>query len=48
MPASEEPTSTLRVLVADDRPDVLEAMRLLLKGAGHRACCARRRWGPST
>jgi sigma-B regulation protein RsbU (phosphoserine phosphatase) len=37
MPASEEPTSTLRVLVADDRPDVLEAMRLLLKGAGHRA-----------
>ena len=37
MPASEEQTSTLRVLVADDRPDVLEAMRLLLKGAGHRA-----------
>jgi sigma-B regulation protein RsbU (phosphoserine phosphatase) len=27
----------LRVLVADDRPDVLEALRLLLKGAGHRA-----------
>ncbi len=25
----------LRVLVADDRPDVLEALRLLLKGAGH-------------
>ncbi len=27
----------LRVLVADDRSDVLEALRLLLKGAGHRA-----------
>lgn len=27
----------LRVLVADDRPDVLEALRLLLKGAGHLA-----------
>jgi sigma-B regulation protein RsbU (phosphoserine phosphatase) len=28
---------TLRVLVADDRSDVLEALRLLLKGAGHKA-----------
>jgi sigma-B regulation protein RsbU (phosphoserine phosphatase) len=27
----------LRILVADDRPDILEALRLLLKGAGHRA-----------
>jgi phosphoserine phosphatase RsbU/P len=27
----------LRVLVADDRSDVLEAVRLLLKGAGHKA-----------
>jgi sigma-B regulation protein RsbU (phosphoserine phosphatase) len=27
----------LNVLVADDRGDVLEALRLLLKGAGHRA-----------
>ncbi len=27
----------LRVLVADDRPDILEALRLLLKGAGHKA-----------
>lgn len=27
----------LHVLVADDRPDVLEALRLLLKGAGHLA-----------
>ncbi len=27
----------LSVLVADDRADVLEALRLLLKGAGHRA-----------
>lgn len=30
-------TGSLRVLVADDRPDVLEALRLLLKGAGHKA-----------
>ena len=37
MRTSDEQTSTLRVLVADDRPDVLEAMRLLLKGAGHKA-----------
>ncbi len=27
----------LHVLVADDRSDVLEALRLLLKGAGHLA-----------
>jgi phosphoserine phosphatase RsbU/P len=27
----------LRILVADDRVDVLEALRLLLKGAGHKA-----------
>lgn len=31
-----KPTS-LRILVGDDQPDVLEALRLLLKGAGHRA-----------
>jgi sigma-B regulation protein RsbU (phosphoserine phosphatase) len=37
MRASDEHTGALRVLVADDRPDVLEAMRLLLKGAGHKA-----------
>jgi sigma-B regulation protein RsbU (phosphoserine phosphatase) len=37
MRTSDEQTSALRVLVADDRPDVLEAMRLLLKGAGHKA-----------
>src|SRR3981189_3869536 len=24
-----------RILVADDQPDVLEALRILLKGAGH-------------
>jgi sigma-B regulation protein RsbU (phosphoserine phosphatase) len=30
-------TGPLHVLVADDRPDVLEALRLLLKGAGHLA-----------
>lgn len=35
--ASQAETSALRVLVADDRADVLEALRLLLKGAGHRA-----------
>ncbi len=29
--------ATLRVLVADDRPDVLDALRLLLKCAGHKA-----------
>jgi sigma-B regulation protein RsbU (phosphoserine phosphatase) len=27
----------MKVLLADDRPDVLEALRLLLKGAGHKA-----------
>jgi phosphoserine phosphatase RsbU/P len=32
-----EQAAPLRVLVADDRADVLEALRLLLKGAGHRA-----------
>ncbi|MGA2325644.1 MAG: SpoIIE family protein phosphatase [Bryobacteraceae bacterium] len=37
MRASDEQRGALRVLVADDRPDVLEAMRLLLKGAGHKA-----------
>jgi len=29
--------TTLRILVVDDQPDILEAMRLLLKGAGFRA-----------
>lgn len=39
--AVEEPqivssaSSGLRILVGDDQPDVLEALRLLLKGAGH-------------
>jgi phosphoserine phosphatase RsbU/P len=32
----EIPVRALRILVADDRPDVLEALRLLLKEAGHR------------
>ncbi|HVX65966.1 MAG TPA: response regulator, partial [Bryobacteraceae bacterium] len=32
-----ETAGPLRVLVADDRADVLEALRLLLKGAGHKA-----------
>lgn len=34
MPGKQQ---SLRVLVADDRSDVLEAVRLLLKGAGHKA-----------
>src|SRR5947209_3226043 len=29
-------TSSARVLIADDQPDVLEALRLLLKGEGYR------------
>src|SRR5260370_24476474 len=29
-------SATMRVLVGDDQQDVLEALRLLLKGAGHR------------
>lgn len=33
----ERPPETLRILVADDHPDVLEALRLLLKDAGHKA-----------
>jgi sigma-B regulation protein RsbU (phosphoserine phosphatase) len=32
----ETSAGALRVLVADDRPDVLEALRLLLKDAGHK------------
>ena len=41
--AVEEPqvvlsqSKSLRILVGDDQPDVLEALRLLLKSAGHRA-----------
>lgn len=34
---SETAVRPLRVLVSDDQPDVLEAMRLLLKGAGYQA-----------
>ena len=30
------PTSSARILIADDQPDVLEALRLLLKGEGYR------------
>ncbi len=29
-------SSSSRVLIADDQPDVLEALRLLLKGEGYR------------
>ena len=32
-----EETASLRILVGDDQVDVLEALRLLLKGAGHQA-----------
>jgi len=35
MPARSEP-AVPRVLIADDQPDVLEALRLLLKGEGYR------------
>ena len=31
----QEETASLRILVGDDQVDVLEALRLLLKGAGH-------------
>lgn len=43
-PAAEAPTSPTsapRILVADDQPDVVEALRLLLKGAGYRIETAR-------
>ncbi len=36
-PMTQIAAERLRILVADDRADVLEALRLLLKGAGHRA-----------
>src|SRR6185437_3202823 len=35
--ASVSPSRPVRVLVCDDQPDVLEAMRLLLKGEGFQA-----------
>ena len=35
--APREETGSLRILVGDDQVDVLEALRLLLKGAGHQA-----------
>ena len=34
-PASEMGTTRPRILIADDQPDVLEALRLLLKGEGY-------------
>ncbi len=36
-PIERKPLTGLDILVADDQADVLEALRLLLKGAGHRA-----------
>jgi sigma-B regulation protein RsbU (phosphoserine phosphatase) len=35
-PVVDSKPASLRILVGDDQPDVLEALRLLLKGAGHR------------
>ena len=35
--ASSNQSRTLRILVGDDQADVLEALRLLLKGAGHQS-----------
>jgi len=34
-PAAKIPHDSPRVLIADDQPDVLEALRLLLKGEGY-------------
>lgn len=39
--ASTPPTEPACVLIADDQPDVVEALRLLLKGAGYRIETAR-------
>ncbi len=36
-PVVDSKPTSLRILVGDDQQDVLEALRLLLKGAGHRA-----------
>ena len=32
---TESPATQPRVLIADDQPDILEALRLLLKGHGY-------------
>ena len=37
MPGPSAQTNPIRVLVCDDQPDVLEALRLLLKGQGCQA-----------
>ena len=37
LPTTRAESGPLRVLVGDDQPDVLEALRLLLKGDGHQA-----------
>src|SRR5438094_6064410 len=36
VPSWQSDVITPRVLIADDQPDVLEALRLLLKGEGYR------------
>ena len=36
-PEKTRPSSTARILIADDQPDVVEALRLLLKGEGYEA-----------
>ena len=33
-------TDSPRILIADDQPDILEALRLLLKGEGYRTSTA--------
>jgi sigma-B regulation protein RsbU (phosphoserine phosphatase) len=36
-PKKDETSATARILIADDEPDVVEALRLLLKGEGYEA-----------
>jgi len=36
-PKKDETSATRRILIADDQPDVVEALRLLLKGEGYEA-----------
>ena len=34
-PLPMQPTAPPRILIADDQPDILQALRLLLKGSGY-------------
>src|SRR5438445_10087980 len=40
VPSWQSDVITPRVLIADDQPDILEALRLLLKGEGYQVECA--------